>query len=292
MRGIPFAHAGDAGPMQGVCREFGGGSSPPTTTSTTTTQNMSPEQRQLYSLVIPKAEDFISKPLQLFPGSTVAGFDPLQIAGQQMAVNSAMGVIPGQVSRANDASSFLMGPALFPESNPALQAATQAAIRPVVQNFEQSVLPNVRGGAVAAGGYGGSRQGIAEGLAGQELVRKSGDIASTMAAQAYSQGLDAMTRTLGMQPQLAQMSLLPGTAVEAVGSSRRALQQAQIAEQASRFMQEQMMPFLQAQQVAALAQGVPGGSVTSQGTAQQVQSPGTSPLQYLMSGLALAAMFA
>src|SRR5690349_132962 len=177
MRGIPFSHAGDAGPMCGVPRDFGGGSPQPTSTTSTTTQNMSPEQRQLYSLVIPKAEDFISKPLQLYPGSTVAGFDPLQLAGQQMTVNAATSLLPQRVDRANAASDFLMGPALFPESNPALQAATNAAIRPVVQNFEQSVLPNVRAGAVASGGYGGSRQGIAEGLAGQELVRKSGDIA-------------------------------------------------------------------------------------------------------------------
>lgn len=51
------------------------------------------------------------------------------------------------------------------------------------------------------------------------------------------------------------------------------------------------MPFLQAQQVAALAQGIPGGSATTIGTAMQPQQQ-TSPLQLLMGGLALAGMFA
>lgn len=269
-----------------------GGSSQPTETRSTTVQEMSPEQRQLYSLVIPAAKDFMSKPLELFPGSTIAGFDPLQLAGQQMSINAAMSMIPGRINKANAASDFLLGPALFPESNPALQAATNAAIRPVVQTFEQSVLPQIRGGAVTAGGYGGSRQGIAEGIAGQELVKKSGDISATMASDAYARGLDAMTKTLGMQGGLAQLNLLPGTAVEAVGSSRRALEQAYITEQASRFMQEQMGPFLQAQQVAALAQGIPGGSATTTGMAQPANTPETNPLQYLMAALAVAGMFA
>lgn len=290
MRGR-FNHTGDSGRLIGVAWDMGGGGSTPTSTTSTTTQEMSPEQRELYKLVIPAAKDFMSKPLELFPSTTIAGFDPLQVAGQQMAVNAAMGMIPGRINKANTASDFLLGPALFPESNPALQAATNAAIRPVVQTFEQSVLPQIRGGAITAGGYGGSRQGIAEGIAGQELIKKSGDISATMASDAYARGLDAMTKTLGMQPGLAQLNLLPGTAVEAVGSSRRALEQAYITEQANRFMQEQMGPFLQAQQVAALAQGIPGGSATTVGTAQQANTPGTNPLQYLMSGLMMASLF-
>lgn len=274
-------------PWYGVARDLSGGGAQPTSTTSTVTQQMSPEQRELYSLIIPKAKDYINQPLELFPGSEIAPFDPLQLAGQQMAVNSAYSLVP-QINRANTSSEFLLGPVLFPESNPALQAATQAAIRPVIQNFEQSILPNIRSGAYTAGGYGGSRQGIAEGIAGQELIKKTGDISQTMASEAYYRGLDAMLKALGMQPQLAGLNLLPGTAVEAIGSSRRNLSQAYITEQASRFMREQMLPFLQAQDVAALAQGIPGGSATT--TAQgAVMQPQTSPLQYILGGLALAA---
>lgn len=270
-----------------------GGSSPqPTTTTSTTTQELAPEQRELLALVMPKAKEFINTPIKQFPGSTIAGFDPMQIAGQNMTINAATNLIPGQINNAQAANSFLLGPVLYPESNPALAAATNAAIRPIVDNFQQSILPSVRAQAVQAGGYGGTRQGIAEGLAANEVTKKVGDVSAAMANQNYQAGLGAMTQALQMQPQLAQLSLLPGTVLDAVGSSRRNLEQALLSEQANKYMTEQLLPWMQAQDVAKLAFGIPGGSTTTTGTAVQPGTPDNSGMQALMAGLSIAAMFA
>lgn len=269
----------------------GGGSGGGTThTTSTTTQELSPEQRQLFSLVIPKAEQFINQPLQLYPGSTVAGFDPLQQAGREMTVEAAQGLVP-QVENTQAASNFLLGPVLFPESNPALRAATDAAIRPVTENFTENILPALARDAISAGGYGGTRQSIAEGLAGKEVVAQSGDIAANLANQAYQQGLNAMVAALSQQPQLFQAALLPGTAVEAVGAQGRQLEQARLTEAASKFMNTQILPFLQAQEVASLAAGIPGGTVTSNTVGQAPGLQGPSPLQYALSGLSLLSLF-
>ena len=288
---MSFNHVHDSLQMRGSFRDFGGGGgAQPVSTTSTTTQALSPEQQQLLQLVIPEAEKFVKNPPQLFPGSSIAGFDPLQLAGQQMTLNAAGSLLPQQLGRAENVSQFLAGPVLFPESNPALAAATEAAIRPLTQQFQNVTLPGIRHEAITAGGYGGTRQGIAEGIAGRGLAQKSGDIASTMASQAYGQGLDAMLKGLQFTPQLAQTSLVPGAATEAVGAQKQALTQAQLNEQVTKFVQEQILPFMAAQEVAALAFGIPGGSTTTTGTGTQYV-PQTSPLQYLMGGLSLAGLF-
>ncbi len=51
------------------------------------------------------------------------------------------------------------------QQNPYMQQMGQDITRQVTNNLQRNILPNIGRGAVAAGGYGGSRQGIAEGLA-------------------------------------------------------------------------------------------------------------------------------
>lgn len=48
------------------------------------------------------------------------------------------------------------------------------------QNFSENVLGNIRGGAIAAGGYGGSRQGIAEGIAARNYAQQAGRAAENV----------------------------------------------------------------------------------------------------------------
>ena len=50
-------------------------------------------------------------------------------------------------------------------TNPYLADQANAITGQVNRNLTQNILPQVGSGAVAAGGYGGSRQGVAEGLA-------------------------------------------------------------------------------------------------------------------------------
>lgn len=67
--------------------------------------------------------------------------------------------------------------------NPYLQSIHQASINTAlrgygdaVDNVNTQVLPQIRSGAIGAGQYGGSRQGIAEGLVGQQLGRNARDL--------------------------------------------------------------------------------------------------------------------
>lgn len=53
--------------------------------------------------------------------------------------------------------------------NPYLDQQSQAIIGQLTRNFSENVLPQIRSGSIASGQYGGSRQGIAEGLAASRL---------------------------------------------------------------------------------------------------------------------------
>lgn len=242
---------------------FGSGGSQ--TSTTNTVQKLSPEQQQLINLVIPTAEQFIQNPPELFPGSAIQPFDPLQVQAQEdlLALAGPGGALPGLAGQAGSGLEFLLGPVLFPESNPALAAATEAAVRPLSQQFENVTLPGIRGEAITAGGFGGSRQGIAEGLAAQGLTQATGDVTASIQANAFQQSLDAMVKALFAAPATAGLQFLPTAATEAVGAQRQQLEQTLLSEEAQRFISEQLIPFATAQDVAALAFGIPGGSVTS-----------------------------
>lgn len=271
----------------------------------------------------------------------------------------------------NAAQNFLLGPVMSPETNPALRSAIDAAVRPLSEQFTQTVLPNIRQGAITAGQFGGSRQGVAEDAASRDFLRQVGDTSASLSNEAFKanlgalvqgfgtaanreanqaqtmvqllnneiqrKGIDvnAVTQTVGnlLQSQAAQESIrtgaltttmqsllqseatrlgistdamtnafatmmnsetqrggieanaaigtianfpdllnammLPAQAVEAVGTQQQQQQQALLSEQAQRFMAEQLLPFSVAQDIAALAFGIPGGSTTTTSTAQQ-----------------------
>ncbi len=284
-------------------------------TSTTTRQELSPEQQELLSLVIPAARDISENPPQLFPESQIAPFNPLQVAGQELALGAAAGPVTqlgqtatsgvgalqeiglptgilgageaiGGLDTAQPFLDFLLsGQALFPQSNPALAATAEAAIRPLEQSLTQQVLPGIRSGAVDAGQFGSSRQGIAEGIALQEFQQQAGDISANIFSQGFSDALAAATNALGTTqglagtgfetlvgqgtrslfatPQLADLALQPAAITGGVGFQQQQQEQAQLSEEAQKFISEQIIPFLVAQDVAQLAFGIPGGSITS-----------------------------
>lgn len=314
------------------------------TTTTTSTQELAPEQRQLLSGVIPAAQNYMNTPLQQFPGSAIAGFNPTQVGARGMIADTAqntiqplandsinasrtltgfgtpmglsgsanllnagqqgnqgLGGILDEFARTSGSRDFLSSGALMnPASNPVLEAQTNAAIRPLQENLTQKILPGINSEFVGSNMFGSSRQGVAQGAAIGDFIKQAGDISTNLQSNNFNQGLDAMLkssmgaaslggagvgqglsagasgtnnlmdtvmRALAGNPQLAQLAYLPGTSMEALGESQRGLDQARLSEQSQRFTTAQMLPFLQAQDVANLAFGIGGGSATT--TAQQ-----------------------
>lgn len=288
---------------------------------TTTTYQPSPQQSALIDLIMPTAEYYAKNTPELYPGSSIAPFNPTQKTAQNMALSTAnnflqpfvqqtagahgelqgatlpaaTGGLEGLLEPLNgayqNAGDFLLsGAALDPNTNPALAATIDAAIRPLTESLQQDILPSVRSGAITSGQYGGSRQGLLEARAYNDYMRNAGDVAANIASKGYTAGLgamgsafgdvgssgasavgqalDAVSKSLFAAPDIAGLSLFPSRVYEGVGGQQYALQQAQLSEDAQKFMSEQLLPFLMAQDIAGLASGLPGGSATGKATEQ------------------------
>jgi hypothetical protein len=247
---------------RGVCSRSGGSSGGGSTQ--TVTQQLAPEQQQLLDLVIPAATQFAQNPPSLFPGSAIAPQSGLEQQAGDQVVRQARTAVPGIADSAAQGSNFLTsGAALFPSTNPALADTIAGATRPIFQGLTEQVLPNIRGEAQTAGQFGGSRQGIAEGLASRGALDAAGTTAARISNEAFQNALKAQVGALATAPQTAALQFAGPDAIGGVGAQGRLFDQAFLSEEANRFITEQMLPFLAAQQVAQLAFGFPGGSSTS-----------------------------
>ena len=94
-----------------------------------------------------------------------------------------------------------------PGSNPYVDELVRRALQANTTNFNQQVLPQISNNYEAGGGYGGSRQGIAQGLA----IKSLNDTNANTAAQLYSQQYN---NDLARQLQAASL----GTGATATGS--------------------------------------------------------------------------
>lgn len=97
-------------------------------------------------------------------------------------------------------------------TNPALAARIKDAQGMAAEGFAENILPAIQGAAIDTGSLGGSRGGIAAGMAGREAVREQSRIAEGMTYQDYNAQqqriLQALNLTGGLN-SLSQSSLNP-----------------------------------------------------------------------------------
>ena len=76
--------------------------------------------------------------------------------------------------------------------NQALGGAIQAGLGDINRNLKRNLLPTINTGAAMTNTSGGSRQGIAQGLAVSDANRQAGDFVNKMRSQNYGQNLQSM----------------------------------------------------------------------------------------------------
>lgn len=265
------------------------GDTPAPTQSATT--KLGPEQQQLFDLALPGVRSFAASTPQRYQGSTVAGFDPSQTAGQEMALGAA-GTQKTVADNAAAASNYWLNPGVLDVNNdPYVRSAIDASVRPITQNFTESVLPNIRSGSVASGGYGGSRQGIAEGLASGRTSQAVGDTAAKIAEEARQANIKAQLQALGLLPQTEQAQLAPALTTSGVGDVRQQQAQAGLTEQVGNANFDQYAPFLQSKEILSLLQGMPGATNIATGSVPPQPSGLTKALGGAATGASLGSMF-
>jgi hypothetical protein len=132
-----------------------------------------------------------------YSGPTQAYFSPDQLTAQQGMRDFAVKGAPEIMNPAIGAYQQALSPETLdvannPYVNNMAQAAADRAMGGVYDN-----LADIRGGAIMSGGYGGGRQGIAEGTATAGAADSANQAAAQIYGNAYSQGLRNQLGTLG-----------------------------------------------------------------------------------------------
>lgn len=208
-------------------------------------------------------------PVSYYPESTVAGVNPTLQEGFGNLVNQA---VPYSTDIANQGAYGLnqLIQGADPLNNPFFQSTLDAIIRPITEGYTQEVLPGIDAGALEAGQYGGSRQGVAQGAASNAYLRNVGDAATQFGTEAYRTGLDSLGRAILAAPAVQQMGLVPGNILTNVGGAQRGIEQEMLNANIDRFNFEQAAPYDALTYYAGLVGNPLGQTTTSIG-------PDTSP---------------
>lgn len=219
-------------------------------------QNIYSQQKQLAPF---------SGQLYARPGENIQGAQAMTL-GMIPQVQQTAGQVSGY------GSDVLGGKYLDVASNPALQGYMQAATQPLQQQLLEQILPSIGGGAIQAGGYGGSRQGIAEGQAIGRYLQEAGNITGRMAGEAYGQERQLQQAAPQLLAQGMQMGLLAPELMGQVGQQQQAAQQGILQEAFTLDQLRRTQPWEALQQYQGLVNPIAGMGGTA------VSTPEANPL--------------
>ena len=191
-------------------------------------RNLGPGSNPIFSDVYGRAQAQSTKPMTYYPGQTVAGFAPEQSLAQELTTSRALMGSPVQKAGQDVSLATLTGQYMDPASNPWLAKTFEEAATGATKKFGEATLPQLRSGALAQGAFGGSRLGIAEGMASQALADELGSIATGIYGPAYQQERGLQQQAMMAAPQLAEAEYSDIGKLAGVGEEKQTMEQALI----------------------------------------------------------------
>lgn len=188
--------------------------------------------------------------------------------------------------------------------NTALQGAIDANIRPVLENFNETLVPQLKSAAIESGAYGGSKFNETGERLARDTQRNLGDIAANLTYQDFMQKRELGQQDLAQRRQLLQQgNLLEGQGANTatslfnlglgqdlqmadifsnVADRERGFEQQDINDAIALFDESRLSPFMGLGDYAALVNGVAGSAGGTQTQSKYgYQQPGSS----FLSGL-------
>lgn len=198
-----------------------------------------------------------------YPGQTFAGRDPLSDQAQSLRLNYATNSMPGQIYDAQRAQSFALN---SPDAanNPYVQNMMQSNQFMANRNLSENLLPMIDSGAVAAGQMGGSRQGIAQGLAMRGTQEALANANAQTMMDAYGKGLGAQQGALGMAPSIMGMGMAPMDIMGQVGQYNQGIDQTALDADMARWNYNQNLPWENLGRYSNIVSQAPWGSSSTQ----------------------------
>ena len=268
----------------------GGGGS-----STNTTINYSPEEAARRAQVMDEAQRIYKANASTMASTGYTGAKPVDFsdatkAAQNLAVNNASAA-QNSVAGIQQGVNYGLTQAMDVNNNPYLQQAMQAAVRGIDQNYTDAggVMSGIRSDAGLAGQYGGSRQGVAEGIAASRHNQQVADTIANMATSAYDKGQDTFGKTLTFAPQAVEAMNIPVNMLSGVGAQQEnlAMERENYAANARNWALN--APWMPLQNYASI---VYGGATPSTSTETQAAGAARNPLgQAAGAGLTAASIY-
>ena len=216
-----------------------------------------------------------------FPGQTVAGFTPDQIAAQDALRQtvSPTGQVGQQVSGALTAQTQAqdLGQLLAdPLSISGVRDFREQTIQDASRQLGELLLPQINQGSVISGGFGGAKNQIGNALAAARVQDATLKNLGAFDANLFGQLLSANTAALDRAPTIAGLGLVPGTTQDQIGSEIQRQNQAELLGERERFEFGQNEPFFTQDNLRATL----GLGLINQNQEQQTAAPGIGEILF------------
>jgi hypothetical protein len=229
-----------------------------------------PTLRPYLGMGLQRAEQlFFGQPPSLYPGQMYVSpsEQTLEALGAQEALaRQGQGpLLAGQqaYNQALAGTGFTAGGG-FLQGSPFRDMAIESAVRPLLQQFEQTTLPGIQSAFSRAGRYGSGAQTRAIGQATEATGRAIGDISSQIAAADYARERQFQQQALaqqavlgGLAPQFYQSQFLPAQTLAQVGQARETIAAQPLQEAIQRYQFSQQIPYQQLQGFLSSVYGTP-----------------------------------
>lgn len=245
-----------------------------------TTSQIDPALRPFLTQGLERARElFLTGPQPtFFPGQTYISpsAQTEQALAQQEALATGAQPTLQQAQQAYQASLGQIGQTAaggFLQGNPYQQAMLAAATRPLTQQFGEQVLPGVASLYSRAGRYGSGAMERALGGATEAYGRALGDVSANIVGQDYARERGLQQQAQLGQAQLAQAApsfyqqqFLPSQTLAQVGAAREAIAGQPLQEQMARFQFGQQQPIQSLMSYLSSVYGTPLASYGQQTT--------------------------
>ena len=246
----------------------------------TVEQSIDPGMMAQREAVFNRANALAGRQFQGFGGQRVAGMDPREFAGFQELgtinpfTQQAYQGLASNLGMATEAMRGAMGPLDIAQFRDPYQQQVIEATRRDFDVRRAGAMRDVGSGAVQAGAFGGTRHGVAQGIAIGELGRaETGQIAGLRSAgeqRAIQNAMAMRGQTMGTAQMLAGLGMQGVTGLEAArqaaaqgnimfGQTQRGIQQAGMDFDYQEFMRQVNQPFQSFGPMAA-TMGAPHGT--------------------------------
>lgn len=227
--------------------------------------------------------DVLERPLEYFPGSTVAPFSSQTQQSLDLTQNRALAGSPLTGAAQGEAQRSLAGEYLD-AGNPHFQGMVDRAVRPITDQYQDVVRPGIMS-AFTSGGRSGSNiaRAQAENTAGNDYLRQVGDASSGLAYTNYNDERNRMGNFAQLAPSLAQQDYFDIGQLGQVGGAYDAQNQANLQDTINRYNFAQSEPTNRLAQYMGLVQGGYGSGSTS--SSQVPVQSGNNVLGALGGGL-------